>query len=425
MIALLAAATLHWLVLNDIHLDPYDTGPPAMRGDDTNVALFDSSIEAMRARVPDASVIVIGGDLFAHHFSTLAHRAHQDPYAAGINTARQIATKLDKAFPRAQFIIAVGNNDDPCGDYRSEAGGPYNREIARIFAPLVNRHGASPAFAGDYTRGAYYTASLPDGMRAVVTNSVFWSFFFRGSCQVKARDPGAREMRWLERTLATGKNVVVMHMPPGYDPQSTTVAHRILAVPFLRARFDTELRSVFEQDRANVPFAIAGHTHRYDFRLPGGVPMLVAASLSPIYHNDPAFFRLDVDADGLHDIVPFTDDEDMGWMRQQSFDQMFGTTAFTAPQLDTLSQRIASDPELRDRWIEAYDVWGYRVGDVTNNRWQTFRCAQIAFGDAYARCAGTYVQSVMNLIFAAIAATVVVIAGALLYVTWRRATPSL
>ncbi len=415
---------LHWLVLNDIHLDPYDTGPPARRGEDTNMALFDSSVEAMRARVPDATVIVIGGDLLAHHFPVLARRAHQDPYAAGINTARTIATKLDRAFPNAQFLVAVGNNDDPCGDYRSESGGPYNRALARVFAPLVNRHGASPAFIDDFTRGAYYTSSLPNGMHAVVTNSVFWSFFFRGSCQVSVRDPGGKEMQWLGQVLAMGKNVVVMHMPPGYDPESTTTTHSILAVPFLRAHFDGELRSLFDRDRANIPFAIAAHTHRYDFRVPGGVPMLVAASLSPVYHNEPAFFRLDVDADGLHDIVPFTDDPDLGWMAQQSFDQMFGTSAFTTPELEALSHRIAADPELRSRWIRAFDVWGFYIGDVTDNRWQTYRCAQIAFGDAYARCAGTYVQSVTNLIFAAAGAIVLIVAGALIYVTWRRATPS-
>jgi sphingomyelin phosphodiesterase acid-like 3 len=424
VIAILAALVMHWLVLNDIHLNPYDSGPPASRGEDTNTALFDTAVDEMRRRVPDAQVIVVGGDLLAHHFSTLAHRAHRDPYAAGVSTVAGIASKLDKAFPNAQFLFAVGNNDDPCGDYRSEAGGPYTRVIARIFAPLVNRHGASPGFVNAYSQGAYYSSALPGGMRAVVTNSVFWSFFFRGSCQVGVRDPGGKEMQWLAQTLAHGENVVIMHMPLGYDPESTTTAHRLLAVPFLRTEYDSRIRKLFANDRERVPFAIAGHTHRYDFRVPGGVPMLVAASLSPIYHNLPAFFELDVEGDTLRDVIPYTYDPALGWIKQQSFDAMFGVTSFTAPELGTASQRIASDPEIRSRWIQAYDVWGYYIGDVSDHRWQTYQCAEIAFGDSYARCAGTYVQSVMNVVAGAAGLIVAVIAATLIFVTWRNATPS-
>ncbi len=425
MIAVLAAVVLHWLVLNDIHLDPYDPGPPASRGEDTNTALFDSAADEMRRRVPDAKVIVIGGDLLAHHFATLAHRAHRDPYAAGVSTVGSIASKLGATFPNAQFLFAVGNNDDPCGDYRSEAGGPYTRAVAHLLAPLVNRNGASPGFINAYSHGAYYTSALPGGMRAVVTNADFWSFFFRGSCQVSERDPGGKEMQWLTQTLASGENVVVMHMPVGYDPESTTTAHRLLAVPFLRSEYDSRLRTLFADDRAHVPFAIAGHTHRYDFRVPGGVPMLVAASLSPIYHNSPAFFELDVEGDTIRDVIPYTYDPELGWIKQQSFDEIFGVTSFTAPELQTLSERIASDPQLRKRWIQAYDVWGFYIGDISDHRWQTYRCAQIAFGAAYARCAGTYVQSVMNVVAGGAALIVAIVAAALLFVTWRRATPSL
>ncbi len=424
MIAVLAAVMLHWLVLNDIHLNPYDAGPPAGRSEDTNIALFDSSVDEMKRRVPDASVIVIAGDLLAHSFPARARRAHRDPYAAGVDTIRTIASTLDKAFPNAQFVVAVGNNDDPCGDYRSEAGGTYNAAVARIFEPLVNRRGASPGFIGAYTRGAYYTAALPNGLRGVVANSVFWSFFYRGSCQSTVRDPGGKEMQWLAQTLSSGADVLVMHMPPGYDPESTTDAQRLLAVPYLRPHFDTALRTLLAEHRDNVPFAIAGHTHRYDFRVPSGVPMFVGSSLSPVYRNEPAFFRLDIDGRTLRNIVPYTYDPDLGWLPQQSFDAMFGVNAFTAPELEALSRRIAFDPAVRDRWMQAYDVWGYMMNDVTTHRWQTYRCAQIAFGEHYAHCAGTYVRSVTNLVVLAVLLIIVVVAAAVLIVTWRHPTRS-
>ena len=410
VIAVLAAVVMHWLVLNDVHLNPYDRATYAPYGQDTNPWLFEQSVEAMRKSVPDASVVIVGGDLLAHRFPALARDAHADPYRAGLETTSTIAHALARAFPHAQFLFAVGNNDDPCGDYRSETGGPYLRDVASVLEPLVNHAGASPGFKASYERGGYYSASLPGGMRAVVLNSVLWSFVYRGSCQSRSRAPGEAEMAWLRPLLQQGDNVVVMHMPPGFDPESTTVAHRVLAVPFLASRYDDELRSLFVHDRSHVAFALAGHTHRYDFRAPGGVPMLLASSLSPVYRNAPAFYRLDVDGDELHDVVPYTFDRWSGeWTQQTSFDAMFGTRSFSRADLVALSDRLTDDPALRARWIEAYDVWSSRIADITR-RWQTFRCAQVAVGAAYGSCAGTTRRSFAFVAGAAGVAVIIIVA---------------
>lgn len=412
MIAIFAAVAMHWLVLNDIHLNPYDRRQHVPYAQDTNPWLFHQALEQMHRTDPDARVIVLGGDLLAHHFPALARDARENPYTAARSTVRSIAQQLNAAFPKAQVLLAIGNNDDPCGDYHSETGGPYAADIAAMFEPLVNRGGASPHFVRDYVRGGYYTAMLPNGMRAVVLNSVLWSFVYRGPCQTHGRHAPADEMTWAASELSAGSNVVVMHMPLGFDPQSTTYTHRIVAVPFLSEYYDRRLRAIFAHDRSHVAFAVVGHTHRYDFRVPGGVPMLVASSLSPVYRNSPAFYELDVDERGLRDVVPFTfDRSESGWTREPSFDALYGTSAFDAPQLAQLHDRISSDPAVRERWIEAYDAWSWRVGDVSDHRWQTFACAQTAFGKAYGTCAGTTKRS-----YAALVALAIAVIGVLLAV---------
>ena len=103
----------------------------------------------------------------AHNFQRLVglNDAGSAPSGVGLKVMRDIAQRFASTYPKARFAIVLGNNDDPCGDYRSEAEGAYNASVARVLEPLVNRHGASPGFIADFTRGAYYTASLPNGMR--------------------------------------------------------------------------------------------------------------------------------------------------------------------------------------------------------------------------------------------------------------------
>lgn len=422
MIAVVAAVVMHWLVLSDVHMNPFDPSQTVPYGEDTNRWLLDASIEEMKKDVPDPSVVIVDGDMLAHHFPARARDAKKDPYAAGRDTIETIATALNRAYPHAQFVFAMGNNDDPCGDYRSEVGGRYIGEVARILEPMVNRHGAAPGFLREFERGAYYTVALPNGMRGVVLNSVLWSFVFRGSCQVRTGDAPAAEMQWVSSLLGSGENVVMMHMPLGFDPESTSDTHRVLAVPFLSTRYDGEMRSLFSKDRNHVAFAIAGHTHRYDFRDPGGVPMLIVSSISPIYRNGAAFYRLDVEGHELRDVEPFAYDVERDtWVRRPSFDKMYGTTSFSGADLNKVSARIAGDPQLRAQWLAAYDVWSPRMHDVTAYHWQTFVCAQHAFGSAFGACAGTTKRS-MTAIFVAGAGIAIVVFGIVLLVRRRRVT---
>jgi hypothetical protein len=406
---LLAALVLQkWVLINDIHLNPFARGAPVYDQDSTP-SLWRSAVREMHHVDGDASVVVLGGDFLAHHFATLARRAGAEPRAAAIAAIGGMARDLGRAFPRARFVVALGNNDDPCGDYRSDQGGTYLATLARIFAPLVDRNGAAPDFERAFERGGYYETSLPAGEHMVVLNSVFWSFLYSGSCQGRVHDPGGTELAWLRGALSHGKNVVLMHIPPGYDPYATSEVHRVFAVPFLRGAYDREVVSLFERDRSHIVFAIGAHTHRYDYRLVGGNAMIVGSSISPIYGNNPAFYELEVDPSGtLHDIVPYAYRRFAGtWEREPTFDATYGIGSITAANLVEVSQRLESDPALRARWMAAYDVWS-RMRDVRPSNWRVYWCAQTDPSSHFATCASTQrrTQAVLLALAAAVAAGV-------------------
>jgi hypothetical protein len=365
------AADQHWLVVGDIHLDPSaQRGTLAPYGYDSDRALLASTIAAMRRTEPDPPVVVITGDLLAHHF-------HGDALA----TMREIAGDFDRAFPRAQFVLAPGNNDDPCGDYRIGAESPYLRAFAAIWNPLVDRGGAAPEFASQFPRGGYYVATLPGKRaRAVVLDSVLWSWRFE-ECAPLPRAPGDDELAWLASTLshpATERDIVVMHVPPGIDAYSTSILRGVAVVPFYTQETDASFVSLVGRNRQTIAGMIAGHEHRNDLRLVSGVPLFVASSISPIYGNNPTFYQLDVWADGtMHDAMPIA-------LVDGTWKVLPATDVATIGSLRALR---AVSPAAREEWSLRY-VSESPQRDIDEGNWKIFWCAQTEPNPDYDACAG-------------------------------------
>ena len=396
LLPLPAHADQQWLAVSDIHLNPFDRTPyPSWYHEDTNWPLFESALAQMRHAVPNPRVVFVTGDFLAHKWSDKVHAANASltAQAAAIDTMARMERAFARTFPKAQFVIVLGNNDDPCGDYRTAPGSPYFVRLAQMWAPLVNRGGASPDFVRDFTFAGAYSASLPvRSVRAVAIDDVFWSFLYT-PCSRTAADPSAAQMRFLKRSLDAlspgRRSIVVMHIPPGVDPTGTLLARRFLIVPFLRDRAMNALLEVFAQKRASIAFAIAGHVHRNDFRLPGGVPLLVTPALSPVYSNNPGFLRLQIAPDGtLRDYTQYSyDEEAQSWTASADLNRTFGVRQFTAQALSALHDRIAADPATRSAWADA-TVGGSPHRDAGPSTWRVFWCAQALFGQPYVRCAG-------------------------------------
>ncbi len=391
LFAVLLAVTQHWLVLGDVHLNPFDQNPtPSDYHADSNWALLRSTVAAMRKVDSDPQVVVIAGDELTHRWGAYARGAGQDPARAARNTFAQLANMFGRAFPRAQFLIVMGNNDDPCGDYSTAPDSPYLAGVAHAWAPLVNRRGAAPDFERTFSHGGYYEARLPGRNVAIVLDDVYWSFFFH---PCGTRTIGDQQFKWFERALSSlppGERAVpVLHIPPGVDASTTLEAHRFIIVPF----WNDGARSRFERDMQQfshvISFAIAAHMHRSDIRLVGGVPMLVVSSISPVYANNPSFDRLVFnDASLPADYTTYAlDPYSEMWGKEFDFDRTFGVHAFDAAAVRLAHERIASDPDVRRQWNQAMTAGSYESNSLSRT-WRAYWCAQEANGFTYILCAG-------------------------------------
>jgi sphingomyelin phosphodiesterase acid-like 3 len=376
----------HWLLASDLHVQPNPgTAAVAGYGEDTNWALLQSTVAAMRRADPNPPVVIVSGDFLRHHFPHNTALAQQ--------TMGRIVRTFNHAFPHAQFVIVPGNNDDPCGDYRVTPGSPYFARIAHLWAPLVNRNGAAPRFEKDFAQFGWYSAALPvRGLRVFALDTVYWSIVYRRCANYHLNAP-QRELHWLANSIDAlpkgTRALLVMHIPPGVDGQSTLLTHRFLIVPFLQQQYARSFVTEIGKRHARISFAIAGHVHRDDFRIFGDVPILVAPSVSPVYDNNPAFVQLDVTPAGsLQDYTPFDYSAwSRSWQAEPSFDETYGVSGFSASALESVHERLRTDADLRARWARMY-MSGSRNRQITSDNWRTYWCAQTELADTFAACAG-------------------------------------
>ncbi len=432
----------HWLILSDIHFNPFAdprlvarlVAEPASRwrdtfeasadrafsgyGADTNDALLESALEAMRGAVADPTIVIVDGDFLAHGFRAKFDRtfaAHDDAaYAAFTDkTISFLARELELAFPRARILPAIGNNDSACGDYASTPGSPFMSHVGAEFA-IATGAGDPNAFVASFAKGGYYVAPLPAGSaHAVVLNDVFWSAKYRNRCGVAGSDPGATELAWLQQTLATlhGPVWLIAHMPPGVDVYATLHAPAQQPVTFLSEPYNQALSAMLGGQTPPIAFGIFGHTHMSSFAVGGAskpaTPMLLVPSLSPIFGNNPSFTVLDVDAQtaaveneqvyALQNLPVLVRDgrERARWNRVYAFDSVYGNGPLNARHLAAAQAAIFSSERVRRRFADVYNG-GAAARAMPDDTWRAYWCAGIALDPvSYSACAKPTIQTAL------------------------------
>jgi hypothetical protein len=405
--------------VSDIHLAPDDRDPkPSPYGSDTDPVLFRSLLGELRRRDPDPPVVIIAGDFLAHNFARSEAAA----------TMAHIAARFNAVYPHAQFLITLGNNDSPCGDYAAPIDGPFLAATAKAWAPLVNRHGAAPEFIKTFAHDGSYVATLPvPGLRAVVINDISFSLRTNDSCAA-GLNPRATSLGDLTRALraapAHSRSWLLLHIPPGIDAYSTSyLAHRLAVVPFMRPNVREALEAEIADPRDAISLVVAGHTHKFGYRISGGahpVPMLLVPSVSPIFSNAPSFLELGVGSTGTIGTVREISYLGGAWRPLGDLASL-GVRTFDAPQLFALQARLARSRSDREQFARLYSGGG--PPEITESDWRTYWCSATAFSaSAFQRCDDQHGLSILlprALKFGALAVGIVLLAGAILFVAFR------
>ena len=438
------AETIPALFISDIHFDPFHdpakgkdlvaapvsewlrilSAPPSpnqpqafdalqqtchARGVDTPSPLLQSSLEAMRARQPDAKFMMVSGDLIAHAFtcrySTLFPDAKPGDYQAFVlKTLGFVMTELRSAFPGVPAYVALGNNDSGCGDYQLDAGSEFLSQAGKIVAeglPASQRQHALKEFGA----GGYYSIAMAEpmrGTRLIVVNDVFFSGKY-STCAGKS-DPAAAaaQLSWLAQQLgdarAAGQKVWVMgHIPPGIDPYSTVAKFRDVCggkspVTFLAS---DKMADVLVEYADVVRLGIFAHTHMDEMRLlvpelsgrgPNAgnrVAIKVVSSISPVDGNIPTFTVARVNPTSAilkdYDVSEASNQTgiDTHWTTEYNFGQTYGEPQFSSSNVSELIGKFNADGGAKTEASRAY-IRNYFVGDMSREIspfWPEYVCA--------------------------------------------------
>ncbi|HET6219922.1 MAG TPA: metallophosphoesterase, partial [Acidobacteriaceae bacterium] len=153
-------------------------------GQDTNWWLLQSAFDAMRTADPDPALVMITGDVLAHGFpqayARTTHDSNPEHYRTFVSkTVAFVTAELRKRYNKSQILLTPGNNDDECGDYDIESGGPFLNDTAKPIRNLARAHGE---FADWKSLGSYtiQPRAIP-GLRIISVNSVFFSNKYRAA----------------------------------------------------------------------------------------------------------------------------------------------------------------------------------------------------------------------------------------------------
>lgn len=428
-----AETTHEWLVVSDIHFDPFADArivdrlaatpgerwrsvfasdapqPMSGYGADTNYSLLESALDAMRNAQSEPPAIILTGDFLAHHFREKFNKAlpgrDDAAYAAFVDsTIAFLASEFRAAYPHAQFVPAIGNNDSYCGDYQSTPNSPFFAKFAAAWGLQANTNG-------------YYTAALPaKNATAVVLNDVFMSAQYTNACGDKNANAGDDELSWLSATLNSLKGQkawLIMHIPPGVDTFSTLrVPAGSPTVMFLAPKYNDTLIAALSGTQANIVAAFGAHLHMNSYRLIGSEPsrptigMLLNPAVSPVFASNPTFtvIRVGDDQGNVQDARYYTIEDITGlskdarrsgvWHLEYDFAKVYGPGAIDATHLANLQHDIFSDDRLRKSFDAFYDGGSGRA-PITDATWRAYWCSNVALtATAFVACASPEVQPV-------------------------------
>jgi sphingomyelin phosphodiesterase acid-like 3 len=353
-------------------------------GRDSNWMLLRSAVRQMSETLPKPAFVLISGDFLAHGFRQefdAAAKDHSDAaYRVFVRKTMQfLGQQLEQNFPATPILPALGNNDEECGDYELQPGGPFLADTLPILRRLVGSAGG-PGFDRDWQGYGNYSARV-DGIRVLSTNTNFLSIHYRNACGSPADgDPGRATLAWLEAELAAANKAkervwLLYHIPPGIDGYATLrqgVCPGTM-IPMWDQTYAGAFLALMKRYADTVTVSFAGHTHMDDFRLIADTEgrygfALITPAVSPIFGQNPAFRTVTYDAAGgildqtTYDLTNFPQATTAAggtppeWRAEYSFTRQWSLPRVDLPSLERLYSMIMDAPVERERWHMIFPV---------------------------------------------------------------------
>jgi hypothetical protein len=353
-------------------------------GWDSNWMLLRSALQHMAETLPKPAFVLISGDFLAHGFRRefdAAAKDHSDAaYRVFVRKTMQfLGQQLEQTFPATPIFPALGNNDEECGDYQLQPGGPFLADTLPILRRLVG--GASgPTFDRDWQSYGNYTARA-DIVRVLSTNTNFLSVRYRNACGSAADgDPARATLAWLEAELAAAREAqervwLLYHIPPGIDGYATLRQGACpgTMIPMWNQAYAGPFLALLRRYADTVTVSFAGHTHMDDFRLIGDAEgrygfALITPGVSPIFGQNPAFRTVVYDAAGglidqttyhltnLPQATAAAGGVPPDWRAEYTFTRQWSLPRVDLLSLDRLYSLIKDAPAEREQWHMIFPV---------------------------------------------------------------------
>lgn len=351
-------------------------------GRDANWMLLRSALLQARDVSPNPALFLITGDFLAHNFQREFDAAASEhsavAYRAFVRKTMQfLGQQLKQAFPGTPILPALGNNDEECGDYQLQPGGPFLADTLPFVHALIGDSG--PGLDQTWTSYGNYSAKV-DGIRILSVNTNFFSIHYRNACgSVNDADPGRATFAWLEGALARAKEAqehvwLIYHIPPGIDGYATLRRGACPGdmIPMWDQVYGDAYDALLQRYADTVVASFAGHTHMDDFRLIGDAGAryaftLITPALSPIFGQNPAFRTVAYDPAGAildqttYDLTNLPSATAPGsapprWRAEYTFTQEWQLPRVDLLSLDRLDSLIREVPAERERWHTLFPV---------------------------------------------------------------------
>jgi sphingomyelin phosphodiesterase acid-like 3 len=402
-----AAGSSQLLIISDLHFDPMAdpklvdrlaTAEPqgwqavldsssdrslGRYGRDSNWPLLQSALLQMKETLPAPAFVLVPGDFLAHNFRREFDAAAGDHSDAAYRmfvrkTMQFLALQLEQSFPDVPILPALGNNDEVCGDYQLQPGGPFLTDTLPVLRALVGGLG-EPGFDRNWTSYGNYSVAV-HGLRIIFPNTVFFSAHYRNACgSAGAADPGPATLAWLDAELAAAKQAqervwLVYHIPPGVDGYETLRQGSCPGTiePMWNQAYAEPFNALVRRYADTIAASFAGHTHMDDFRLLGDDSgyfgfVLITPALSPIFGQNPAFRTVVYDSAGgildqtTYDLTNLREAAAGGgtppaWRAEYTFTQSWHLPRVDLASLTRLYAMTEDVPADRDRWHTLYPV---------------------------------------------------------------------